>query len=78
MAAEAFVDALSGKLLQYTEDPRIPICVIDAVRTVQGGSGINVAVNPQVLADTELARAFVEDVRIILDGIEKQYVKEGK
>lgn len=70
MAAEAFVDALSGKLLQYTEDPRIPICVIDAVRTVQGGSGIDVSVNPQVLADPELVRAFVEDVRIILDGIE--------
>ena len=78
MAAEAFVDALSGKLHQYTEDPRIPICVIDAVRTVQDGSGIDVSVNPQVLADPELVRAFVEDVRIILDGIEKQYVKEGK
>ena len=70
MAAEAFVDALSGKLLQYTEDPRIPICVIDAVKTVQGGSGIDVSVNPQVLEDPELVRAFVEDMRIILNGIE--------
>jgi hypothetical protein len=71
----AFTDGATGEFYQYAGASDIPLCGIYAVKTVQKGAGIDVRINPDILADPVVTQAFIQDMRIILDRIEEKYVK---
>lgn len=74
--SECFIDGATGVFHQYAPNvPKIPICMISAVKLANGNAGIDLIVNPAILAEKHLAVAFLQDARAILDRIEERYVK---
>jgi hypothetical protein len=75
-AYEGFIDDTTGAFLSHTPDkPTYPLMVVSAVHTAQRGAGIDVCISPAILQNREMTAALVEDVRHVLDDIERRYVK---